>query len=262
MKYRLVFISLIILFTIKISIAKIIFEDEFTTYDSSRVSLISNIKYENDKICLSNINKDGRIITPIITRQTNERWNTLSFKIIATNSESAAGPGITIAILDKNNNVLTNIGNYKVSDSGIHIAELQITNRSIKISAYFKAGNTNINPGTLFLDYWKLETIVITGETVLYSDSFYGVPSPFKPAEGKMKFYYKPSENCVISIKIYDANYSVVKELTKQVDDLEKRFYYHRDRILKGLKQKEKKVKMRINLMRHKIKILKSKIKE
>ena len=54
----------------------------------------------------------------------------------------------------------------------------------------------------------------------------------------------------------------VVKELTKQVDDLEKRFYYHRDRILKGLKQKEKKVKMRIDLMRHKIKILKSKIKE
>ena len=61
--------------------------------------------------------------------------------------------------------------------------------------------------------------------------------------------------------KMKEISLKEIEKLEKKIEELDKNFYYHRNRILKALRIKTEKHKIMITDMRNKLKILKQKLK-
>ncbi len=172
-----VYLILICISVVMISVpclyAEIRFSDDFS--NTNKISYKSNIKITNGQAIMTNTGagKKGILISTIITRASNETWDSLTANGNFTNSTS-----IIISVLDTNNSYSNNLGMIDDSNPKKTFYKLSqyITNRSIKLKAKFVTPNIS-SPE---LTSWEVTVKdVISGEVPGDPKKFYGFPSPF-----------------------------------------------------------------------------------
>ncbi len=181
------------------------FSDDFI--DTSFISYSTNILITNSTAILSNTGKNGILISDLITLESNESWSYLYIDYSITNSNNPK-PKIFFNILDSSGNKtsFTNLQSDIIDISGL-------TNKSIKLEAILVRATVTGN-GTPLLNQWKVTINIfstVESNLPLYSDRFYGAPTPFKSSDSNLRFYYTFNEDSYVTLEIYDSGYNLVK---------------------------------------------------
>ncbi len=216
MKWMLVIILLV--FITSSSYSETLFIDDFN--DETQIPSKSNIIIQGGNVFISNISASnkGYIMSILITRQSNEQWNLLTTDYEITNKNPPyPHPKLIIKVLDKNTNELLSNQNPSQNKS-INLAnynEIKI-NTSIISKAILDCESKGY--GTPILNSWEVSVNMIESSIITkHSNTFYGAPSPFKidDTSSFIRLYYKDfKKNCSVTLKIYDTNYSLIRNIT------------------------------------------------
>ncbi|MBU1076104.1 MAG: hypothetical protein KKH98_02345 [Spirochaetes bacterium] len=214
---RSLFTLFIILVLVTSSFAYTLFEDSFD--DESKITFKTNIIVTNGSVINPNWPSPpntGYIFSTLVTRTTNEQWEFLISDYQITNSgpfPPPTFPKVTVKIYDQYTNELLS-STEKTIDLSIY--NNIKTNTSLLLKAVLNCGFPG-NEGTPILDSWKITAneVVRLNITPVHA-SFYGAPAPLKKDynDSTIRFYYKIQKNCTVSLKIYDTNYNLIKNIS------------------------------------------------
>ncbi|MBN1897181.1 MAG: hypothetical protein JW827_00250 [Spirochaetes bacterium] len=223
-KILLILFTLLLIFSAESWAQQVVlFYEPFTNLSTSNLLSTNNVRIvtnlgtnyvQLDTIAAS---ITGYVISTNIVLLSNYKWEYIDFSTKITNSSGGSQPRIFIIITNGQNwqtYTINTPAGAGFSRNGISF----ITSGTIQLKAVLQANSVPPPDRTPFINFLRITATNIPekkeGEFFpLYTDRFYGAPSPFKKEDDSsaIRFYYDIKEAGRASLKIYDINYNLVR---------------------------------------------------